>query len=174
LRPYPEEYIKQVTLEDGTPVTLRPIKPEDELLWLDMLGSCSKEAIYQRFRYFFFWNSHEVAVRYCFIDYDREIAIVAETVVEGQKKLIGVGRIVADPDHETVEYAVLVPETWQNKKLGSLLTDHCMDIAEHWHLQKVVAQTSTDNQRMISVFKKHGFTVKTDLTSDVVDVEKVL
>lgn len=81
---------------------------------------------------------------------------------------------MVDLDHETFEYAVLVPEKWQNNKLGSQLTDFCMDIAEHWHLQKVVAQSSTDNQCMISVFRKHGFTVKTDLTCDVVDVEKVL
>jgi acetyltransferase len=174
LRPYPEEYIKQVKLSDGTDVMLRPIKPEDEELWLEMLGSCSKETIYMRFRYFFFWNSHEVAIRYCFIDYSREIAIVAETSVNGEKKLIGVGRIVADPDHETVEYAVLVPESWQNKKLGSLITDFCLDIASHWNLKKVVAQTTTDNLRMINVFKTRGFTIKSDMTSDVVDVEKIL
>jgi len=174
LRPYPEEYIKQVVLSDGTPVTFRPIRPEDELLWLDMLGSCSRETIYQRFRYFFFWNSHEVAVRYCFIDYDREIAIVAETIINGEKKLIGVGRMVADPDHETVEYAVLVPESWQNKKLGSQLTDFCMDISVKWSLKKMVAQTTTDNIRMINVFKKHGFVIKPDLHSEMVDVEKAL
>jgi acetyltransferase len=174
LRPYPEEYVKQITLPDGTAVTFRPIKPEDELLWLDMLGSCSKETIYQRFRYFFYWNSHEVAVRYCFIDYDREIAIVAETVQDGQKKLIGVGRMVADPGHETVEYAILVPEAWQNKRLGSLLTDFCMDISVKWHARKMVAQTTTDNKRMISVFKKHGFTINPDLHSEMVDVEKEL
>jgi acetyltransferase len=174
LRPYPEEYIKHITLPDGTSVTFRPIKPEDEMLWLDMLGSCSKETIYQRFRYFFFWNSHEVAVRYCFIDYDREIAIVAETITDGEKKLIGVGRMVADPDHETVEYAILVPETWQNKKLGSLLTDFCMEISVKWSLKKMVAQTTTDNVRMINVFKKHGFEIKPDLHSEMVDVEKEL
>ncbi|MFO7660059.1 MAG: bifunctional acetate--CoA ligase family protein/GNAT family N-acetyltransferase [Candidatus Cloacimonadaceae bacterium] len=174
LRPYPEEYIKEIILSDGTPVTLRPIKPEDELLWLDMLGSCSKESIYQRFRYFFFWNSHEVAVRYCFIDYDREIAIVAETTQNGQKKLIGVGRMVADPDHETVEYAILVPEQWQNKKLGSQLTDFCMEISLKWSLKKMVAQTTSDNHRMINVFKKHGFAINPDLHSEMVDVEKVL
>jgi len=174
LRPYPEEYIRQEHLEDGTPVLLRPIKPEDELLWLHMLGACSKETIYQRFRYFFNWNSHEVAVRYCFIDYAREIAIVAEIQSEGQKRLIGVGRIVADPDHETVEYAVLVPEAWQNKKLGSLLTDFCLEISAHWKLQKVVAQTTTDNHRMISVFRKHGFSIHADPHSEMVDVEKTL
>jgi len=174
LRPYPEEYVKPIKLTDGTAVTLRPIKPEDESLWLDMLGSCSKEAIYQRFRYFFFWNSHEVAVRYCFIDYDREIAIVAETVQDGQKKIIGIGRMVADPDHETVEYAILVPEQWQNKKLGSQLTDFCMDISLKWSMKKMVAQTTTDNHRMISVFKKHGFAINPDLHSEMVDVEKEL
>jgi acetyltransferase len=174
LRPYPEEYFRQITLTDGTGVTLRPIKPEDELLWLDMLGSCSKETIYQRFRYFFFWNSHEVAVRYCFIDYDRELAIVAETVIDGHKKLIGVGRMVADPDHETVEYAILVPEAWQNKKLGSLMTDFCMEISVKWSLKKMVAQTTTDNVRMINVFKKHGFSINPDLHSEMVDVEKTL
>jgi len=174
LRPYPEEYIKQITLTDGTSVILRPIKPEDELLWLEMLGSCSKEAIYQRFRYFFFWNSHEVAVRYCFIDYDREIAIVAEANVDGQREIIGIGRMVADPDHETVEYAILVPEQWQNKKLGSQLTDFCMDISLKWNLKKIVAQTTSDNHRMINVFKKHGFKIKPDLHSEMVDVEKSL
>ncbi len=174
LRPYPEEYIKQIALSDGTAVTLRPIKPEDENLWLEMLGSCSKETIYERFRYFFFWNSHEVAIRYCFIDYSREIAIVAEVVKDGRKQLIGVGRILADPDHEMVEYAVLVPEAWQNMKLGSQLTDFCLDISARWKLKKVVAQTTTHNHRMINVFKRHGFSIHTDMQSELVDAEKVL
>ena len=130
LHPYPEKYVKSTVLQDGTAVLLRPIKPEDEPLWLAMLGSCSKESLYNRFRYFFHWETHEVATRYCYIDYDREIAIVAEIVEEGQKKLIGVGRLVADPDHETVEYAVLIADAWQQKDLGNILTDFCMEVAE--------------------------------------------
>ena len=84
LRPYPEKYVRRVRLKDGTQVTFRPIKPEDEPLWMEMLGSCSKETIYSRFRYFFHWASHEVATRFCYIDYDREIAIVAEVEEEGR------------------------------------------------------------------------------------------
>ena len=53
-------------------------------------------------------TTHEMATRYCFIDYDRELAIVAEVEEEGERRLIGVGRLVADPDHETAEYAVIV------------------------------------------------------------------
>ena len=139
-----------------------------------MLGSCSKESLYNRFRYFFHWETHEVATRYCYIDYDREIAIVAEIMEEGQKKLIGVGRLVADPDHETVEYAVLIADAWQQKDLGNILTDFCMEVAEGGKLKKIVAQTTTDNKRMISVFQKRGFEVKVNNHDSTVDVMKVL
>ncbi len=164
LRPYPEKYVKQVELKGGTIATLRPIKPEDEPLWLGLLASCSKEAVYSRFRYFFHWDSHEVATRFCYIDYDREIAIVAEIVQKGVRKIIGIGRLIADPDHEAVEYAVLITDAWQKKEVGSILTDYCLEIAEHWKLKRVVAQTTTDNRAMISVFEKRGFKIDYDGT----------
>jgi len=174
LHPYPETYVKEAVLQDGTPVLLRPIKPEDEPMWLEMLGSCSKESLYSRFRYFFHWESHEVATRYCYIDYNREIAIVAEIVENGRKKLIGVGRLIADPDHETVEYAILIADAWQQKDLGNILTDFCLDVAESRKLRKIVAQTTTDNKRMISVFQKRGFDVKINNQDSTVDVSRNL
>jgi acetyltransferase len=174
LHPYPEKYVKSTVLQDGTRVLLRPIKPEDEPLWLEMLGSCSRESLYNRFRYFFHWETHEVAPRYCYIDYDREIAIVAEIMEEGQKKLIGVGRLVADPDHETVEYAILIADAWQQKDLGNIITDFCLEVAEKWNLKKIVAQTTTDNKRMISVFQKRDFEVRINNKDSTVDVTKLL
>ena len=65
-------------MTDGTPVVLRPIKPEDEPMWHDLVGSCSTETLRSRFAYLFKKTTHKMATRYCFIDYDREIAIVAE------------------------------------------------------------------------------------------------
>jgi acetyltransferase len=174
LHPYPEIYVKKGQLHDGTDLLLRPIKPEDEPLWLEMIGSCSRESLYSRFRYFFHWESHEIATRYCYIDYDREIAIVAEIVKDGKRKLIGVGRLIADPDHETVEYAILIPDAWQQKDLGNILTDYCLEIAGKWNLKKFVAQTTTDNKRMISVFKKRGFRISVNSQDSTVDVEKEL
>ena len=174
LHPYPEKYVSKVTLQDGTPVLLRPIKPEDEPLWLEMIGSCSKESLYSRFRYFFHWETHEVATRYCYIDYDREIAIVAEIAEEGKKKLIGVGRLIADPDHESVEYAILVADAWQHKDLGNILTDFCLEIAETWNTKKIVAQTTSDNKRMISVFQRRNFTITMNPSDSTVDVVKEL
>ena len=169
LRPYPEGLVRRQTLKDGTVLTLRPIKPEDEPLWLAMLGSCSKETIYSRFRYLFNWKTHEVATRFCYIDYAREIAIVAEVGEGEDRKLVGVGRLIADPGHEEGEYAVLIVDAWQNRTLGGILTDYCVEIARGWKLKRVVAQTTTDNAPMVAVFQRRGFgvTVGEDSTVDV-------
>ena len=86
-------------------------------------------------------------------------------------KIIGIGRLIADPDHETVEYAVLIADAWQKKEVGSILTDYCMEIAKRWKLKRVVAQTTTDNRPMISVFEKRGFNI-TYGDDSTVEVEK--
>jgi len=174
LHPYPEKYVRTASLKDGSQIVLRPIKPEDEPMWTEMLGSCSRETIYSRFRYMFQWSMHSVATRYCFIDYDREVAIVAELEKEGTRRLIGVGRLVADPDHESVEYAVLVCDAWQNQGLGAVLTDYCLEIAREWGLKKMVAQTTTDNQRMLALFQKRGCEIEVDTDGYMVDVSKAL
>jgi acetyltransferase len=174
LRPYPEEYVQTATLRDGTEIILRPIKPEDEPMWFELLGGCSKESIYMRFRYFFHWETHEVAVRYCFNDYDREIAIVAELKKNGNRKLLGVGRMIADPDLASAEYAILVGDAWQNLGLGGLLTDYCIEIARKWGIKTMLAQTTSDNPRMVSVFRKRGFAIEMDPSTSLVEVSKNL
>jgi len=174
LRPYPEEFIHDSALKDGSSVRLRPIKPEDEPLWFELLGSCSKESIYSRFRYFFHWDSHEVATRYCYIDYDREIAIVAEQEQEGRRRLLGVGRLVGDPGLETAEYAVLVGDAWQSQGLGSILTDYCIEIAGEWGVKSLLAVTTSDNKRMLQVFRKRGFELDFDKITSLVHVRKTM
>ncbi len=159
LHPYPDKFIKKSKLNDGTPIVLRPIKPEDEPLWLDLLGSCSKESIYSRFRYNFHFDSHEIATQFCYIDYAREIAIVAEVEEKGEKKLIAVGRLIADPDLTTVEYAILITDAYQKRELGTILTSYCEEIAKKWKMKKIFAETTKDNKAMVAVFKKLGFVV---------------
>jgi len=160
LRPYPESLITNATLRDGTEIKLRPIKPEDEPMWLELLGSCSKESIYHRFRYDFYFDSHDIASQFCFIDYDREIAIVAEVEIEGKKSLIGVGRLIADPDVQMMEYAILITDAWQKKELGFTLTNYCMEIAKSRGVKKLAAETTKDNKPMISVFRKLNFKIR--------------
>lgn len=174
IRPYPEEFVTERTLKDGTPVILRPIKPEDEPLWHDLLASCSTQSIWFRFSYLFKQTTHEMATRYCFIDYDREMGIVAEVEEDGQRKLIGVGRLVTDANHEVGEYAVIVVDRWHGHGLGGLLTDYCLEVAKRWGLKKVVAETSKDNARMLATFRNRGFDFNEKADQDVVLVSKTL
>ena len=173
LHPYPEKYVKKSKLNDGTQIILRHIKPEDEPLWLGLLSSCPKESIYSRFRYNFHFDSHEVATQFCYIDYAREIAIVAEVEDKGERKLIGVGRLISDPDLTSVEYAILITDAYQKRELGTILTTYCEDIAKKWKMKKIFAETTKDNKAMVSVFKKLGFEV-TYNSDNTVSVLKVL
>ena len=172
IRPYPEELAKRSRLKDGTHVLLRPIKPEDEPMWHELLANCSPDTIRRRFRYMFKATTHEMATRFCFIDYDRELAIVAEVERDGERELIGVGRLIADVDHREAEYAVLVADPWQGIGLGSLLTDYCLDLCTQWGVERVVAETARDNRRMLEIFRKRGFQSDFDSDSDTVLLER--
>ena len=172
IRPYPEEFVTQRKMKDGTPVILRPIKPEDEPMWHELLASCSTQSIWFRFSYLFKQTTHEMASRYCFIDYDREMGIVAEVEEQGERKLIGVGRLVADAEHDAAEYAVIVVDRWHGHGLGATLTDYCLEVAKRWGVKRVVAETSKDNARMLATFRNRGFELDEESEEDVVLVSK--
>lgn len=174
IRPYPEELTCMATLDSGLEVKLRPIRPEDEPRWLELLGGCSKESIYSRFRFFFNWSTHDAAVRYCHVDYDREIALVAVAGSGDEQKLIGVGRLIASPDLQTAEYAVLVQDGAQNSGLGGLLTDECEKIAREWGVGRLEAETTTANTRMVKVFESRGFEISGPESDGTVTVTKEL
>ena len=159
IRPYPEGYTRKTVLRSGKPVTLRPIRPEDEPMWHEMLAVSSRESIRFRFRYLFKESTHQMAIPFCFIDYDREMAIVAELEEGGRKRIAGVGRLVVGPDPTTAEYAVFVADPWQNQGLGGLLTDYCLEIARSWGVEVVTAETTPDNVRMIAIFQHRGFAI---------------
>ena len=174
IRPYPEEFVTRRKLKDGVSVILRPIKPEDEPMWHDLVASCSTESIWLRFSYLFKQTTHEMASRYCFIDYDREMGIVAEVKENGERKLIGVGRLVADMNHEAAEYAVIVIDRWQGRGLGGMLTDYCMEIANKWGIKRVVAVMAKNNTKMMKTFRNRGFEIDSEQEEDVVLISKAV
>lgn len=174
IRPYPEELVRQTRLPDGTPCTLRPIKPEDEPMWQAFHEGCSQKSVLSRFRSIVKEFSHEMATRYCFIDYDREITILAEVEEKFDRKIIGVANIMADADRTNAEFAVIVGDAFQGIGVGSMLTDYCLQICRDWGIQKVVAETTPDNQRMLSIFQERGFGLDDRSSNDTVLCNKIL
>jgi acetyltransferase len=158
ITPYPTKYIKTVKLKDGTKVTLRPIKPEDEYLWLDMFKSFSQETV--RFRFFRIIKEtpHEMRARYCNIDYDREIGIVAELKDNGKQRLIGVTRIIATPGRDDeAEFALVVSDKWHRLGLGSEFVDYTLEIARDKGLKKLYGIVLKDNIPMIKLSREKNF-----------------
>jgi acetyltransferase len=166
--PYPEEYTETVNLSDGTAIRLRAIRPEDEPAWKDLIRRSSTESLWQRFRYLFKEATHEMAARFCFIDYDRELALCAEVMRNNQPVLAAVARLVADPDHETGEYGVLVADDFQHRGLGLLLTKKCVEIGRRWGLRRIYGETTTGNVAMIRIFRALGFVVEQSADPQIV------
>ena len=158
--PYPTRYVSPWVMSDGTTILLRPIKPEDETLEHELLSSLSQETMRSRFFSVIGDISHEMLIRYCNIDYDREMAIVAELRENDRKRMIGIGRLICDREFRSGEFAVLVHDAFQGKGLGYKLVDVIIGIAEEKGLESIFGEVLSDNRRMLAVCSKLGFTTE--------------
>lgn len=160
ITPYPTKYVTLWRLKDGREVLLRPIRPEDEPLEYELIKGLSEET--SRFRFFQVIRevTHEMLVRFCNIDYDREMAIIAEYNKDGKKRNVGVGRLIIEPDRKRGEFAVLVADDFQGKGLGTKLTDMLIEIALEKGLHSIYGIVLPENTKMIGLCKKLGFDIK--------------
>ncbi|MEM3463477.1 MAG: GNAT family N-acetyltransferase [Candidatus Bathyarchaeia archaeon] len=160
ISPYPKKYETLWRMRDGKTVLLRPIKPEDEPLWLEMFQNFSEESI--RFRFFQIIKDtpHEVRVRYCNIDYEREIAIVAELNDGGRRRILGVVRISLEPDRKKGEIAFIIADPWQGLGLGTKMVDYAIEIAKEMGVETIYAIMLPDNVKAVNLLKNMGFTIK--------------
>jgi len=158
ITPYPTKYMKNITLKDGQEVLLRPIKPEDENMWLEMFKTFSEETV--RFRFFRIIKDtpHEVRTRYCNIDYDREMGIVAEVDKDEKKQILGVARLIQEPARpDEAEFAVVVTDECQRQGLGSEFLDFLIEFARDKNLSKINGVVLKDNFPMITLCREKGF-----------------
>jgi acetyltransferase len=159
IAPYPKKYISQWKLKDETPVILRPIKPEDEALLDELFKSLSEETMRLRFFQIIKQMSHETLTRYCNLDYDREVAIVAE-LQQNKNRIIGVGRVILEPGKNCGEFAVVVGDQWQGRGLGSKLIDYTIEVGKDMGLEIMYGYVSSNNPKMINLCTKKGFELK--------------
>jgi len=156
----PKKYETLLRLRDGRTVLLRLIKPEDEPLWLEMFQNFSEESVRYRFFHIIKDTPHEMRARYCDIDYDREIGIVAELEEEGRRQILGVVRLIIESDGKKGEIAFIVADPWQGLGLGSKMVDHMIEICKDKGLETIYALMLPDNYRAIRLLKNRGFTIQ--------------
>jgi acetyltransferase len=176
IRAYPTRYVAPWTMKDGKTVTIRPIRPEDEPAMVKFHETLSERSVY--LRYFHLMNleqrvSHERLMRTCFIDYDREMALVAvwHNPETGESEILGVSRLTKVHGASEGEVAVVVSDRWQGKGLGKELLARLLTVGAREKLDKLVADILPDNRDVMRICEKLGFTLKHSLEDEVVRAE---
>ncbi len=170
--PYPEEDESHMVSIDGRRIFIRPVKPEDAPLFTALFKVLSPTTIYYRFFGMLKELKPEMLARFTQIDYDREVALVAIDEDSQTDSMLGVARIIGDPDGKTGEFAILVGDAWQGKGIGSNLLEKCLSIAERQGFKTVHGIVLHENRNMLALGKKLGFEIKKD--ADSADNELVI
>ncbi|GAB4402750.1 MAG: bifunctional acetate--CoA ligase family protein/GNAT family N-acetyltransferase [Bacteroidia bacterium] len=162
ISPYPEELVRTVRLRNGREYLLRPIRPEDSALKKDMFDYFSAEALYMRFFEYIPQLAQKMFKGFAEIDYDREIAIVAEVEEAGKRLIVGEARLMTEVLHNSGEFAIVVADRWHGQGLGSWLLDYIIEIARQKGLTSIHANVLKINARMVNILSKRGFRIIPD------------
>ena len=158
IRPYPKELEEAVTTKDGRKLLLRPIRPEDEPAIHRAFAKLTPEEIQLRFFAPLKALSHVMAARATQIDYDREMALVlVEDGLAGKAEIFGSCRIVADPDNERAEYAIILRGDMAGQGLGRLMMERLIAYAKKRGIGELYGEVLRKNRPMLSLCKKLGF-----------------
>ena len=162
IRPYPVQHVSPWKMRDGTQVTIRPIRPEDETLMPEFHRAISERSVY--FRYFHAAKldqrvAHDRLLRMCFLDYDREIALLADP--ENPPGILAIGRMSKLHGQNAAEIAVLVRDQYQRQGLGLELARRLVQIAREERLRTLHAYMLQENIEMQALVRKLGFHITT-------------
>lgn len=160
IAPYPNPYTATYRLADGAEVLVRPIRPEDEPLIVELHEGHSERTIRMRFFSMVRRLTRDSLIRLCHIDYARELALVAEyRDGDGKAHAAGVSRFSVDPETNEAEFAVVVTDAWQGKGLGKHLMQRLLGAARDYEVRRMIGVILRENEPMIGLARSLGFTV---------------
>ena len=159
IRPYPKELEEPIPLGDGRTLLLRPIRPEDEPSLQSAFAKLTPDEVRLRFFVPMSTLSHVTAARFTQIDYDREMALIlTESGIAGTTDIFGVARIIADPDNQRAEYAIIVRHDMTGMGLGVLLMRRLLDYAQLRGIREIYGDVLQENRTMLKLCEVLGFT----------------
>jgi len=159
ISPYPDQYEGNARTTMGVDLFVRPIRPEDAPLLVELFESLSPKSVYMRFFSPLKHLSHSMLARFTQIDYDREIALVALPDSRLKEKMLGVARVINERNQKHAEFSVVVADQWQGKGIGSELLKRCLAIAKQRNIETVWGSVLAENLQMLKLGKKLGFKV---------------
>ena len=160
MRPYPKEWERSATLQDGTAVKIRPVRPEDERLYAGFFARVTSEDLRLRFFAPMKEFSPAFVARLTHLDYSRAMAFVALDQASGE--LLGVVRLHAGSEAETGEYAILVRSDLKGRGLGWVLMQTIAEYARGSGFRRIEGQVLRSNTTMLTMCREFGFVVQSD------------
>jgi acetyltransferase len=166
IRPFPDQYTTTAKLGDGQAITIRPIRPEDEPLLIQFHGTLSERTVYARYSQYLSLDqrsAHERLSRVCFVDYDREMALVAQrTDDEGGREVVAVARLIRLANPADAELALVVSDAFQKRGIGARLMEQLIQVARKEGIGRLIAYVRVDNRGMTRLCEQFGFTIAED------------
>ncbi len=162
IRPYPSRYSSPWRLRNGTEVVIRPIRPEDEPLMAKFHQTLSARSVYLRYgepSSLSARTTHERLTRICFVDYDREIALVAEHTEPAtrERAILAVGRLSKLHGSNEARFAILVGDPYQRQGLGTELLRRLLAIGRDERLERISAAILPENREIQTVARRLGY-----------------
>ncbi len=157
IQPYPQALVETWKWKDQ-PITLRPIRPEDEAQHRQFLEALDPEDI--RLRIFYSRRSieHSELARLTQIDYAREMAFIATRHIEGDgEETLGAVRATVDPDNIAAEFGVIVRSDTKGSGLGTRLMEKLIAYLRERGTQRIVGTVLRENKGMLALTKRLGF-----------------
>ncbi len=157
--PYPRHYEKKAVTRTGLEVHIRPIKPEDETLLLDLFDALSPETRYYRFFSPLRVLPREMLIKFTHIDYSRDMALVAVDSTDQGEKLLAVARFMSRSGKPDTEFAVVVRDEWQGRGIGRVLLENLIMIARERKIESMSGYVMSENTHMLSLARHLGFSL---------------
>ncbi len=170
IRPYPIQYVADWKTKNNLNVTFRPIRPEDEPMMIKFHELLSERSVYLRYLSSITLNQrtdHKNLLRNCFIDYDREMAIVTVS----KHEIIGVARLKKANGRNDGRMAIVVGDNFQGHGIGTELAKKMIQVATDEKLSMLRADILTENKNGISMLEKLGFKIRVGENKDIVHAE---
>lgn len=173
IRPYPIQYVGEWKTKKGNTVSIRPIRPEDETAMISFHEKLSERSVYLRYLKAISINQrtdHRNLIRNCYIDYDREMAIVAEN----KNEIVGVGRLRKDIHSQMAHLSVVVADETQGLGIGTYLSQKIVEVARDEKIKLIKADILKENVAGIHMLQSLGFVVREGGSSELMVAELVL
>jgi acetyltransferase len=173
IKPYPAELEESIEW-NGEIVLLRPIRPEDAAQHRAFFDALTPEDIRSRMVIRTRDLNATQLGRLTQIDYDREMAFIAVAARPDGPATLGIVRMIADPDNRTAEFAIIVRSACKGRGLGFILLGKMIRYCRSRGTRRLVGEASADNERLIALVRRYGFTVMRSADGSSVSVEAAL